>query len=48
MKYDAIKKRGEQWVRIRPALQVYNDSGVLTDTVEDAWFLTEITEDSVR
>jgi len=48
MKYDAIKKRGEQWVKIRPALQVYNDSGVLTDTVEDAWFLTEITEDSVR
>lgn len=48
MKYDAIKKRGEQWVKIRPALQVYNDSGVLTGTVEDAWFLSEITEDSLR
>jgi len=48
MKYDAIKKRGEQWVKIRPALQVYSDSGELTDTLEDAWFLTVITEDSVR
>jgi hypothetical protein len=47
MKYDAIKKRGEQWVKIRPALQVYNDSGVLTETVEDAWFLTAITDDSL-
>jgi len=48
MRYESIKKRGEQWVKIRPALQIYNDSGVLVDTVEDAWFLTEISEAGVR
>ena len=48
MKYDAIKKKGEKWVKVRPALQIYNDSGLLTDTVEDAWYLSEITEDRAK
>jgi len=49
MKFDAIKKRGDQWVRIRPALQVYSDSAVLTQqAVEDAWWLSDITEEGVK
>jgi hypothetical protein len=48
MRYESIKKRAGQSVKIRPALQVYNDSGVLTATVEDAWQITNITENSVR
>jgi hypothetical protein len=49
MKYDSIKKKGEQWVRIRPALQVYNDSAVLKEpAVEDDWWLSDISEDGVK
>jgi len=49
MKYEAIKKRGGQWVRIRPALQVYNDSAVLVQqAIEDAWWLSDISEDGVK
>ncbi len=48
MRYESIKKHGEKWVRIRPALQVYNQSAVLENTVEDAWFMSQITEDSLQ
>jgi len=48
VKFDAIKKRGEQWVRIRPALQIYSDSAVLVQpAVEDAWYLSNVSEDGV-
>jgi hypothetical protein len=47
MRYEAIKKRAGQWVRIRPALQVYDDSAILRDTVEDAWQVEDITESTL-
>jgi hypothetical protein len=48
MKYESIKKHGEKWVKIRPALQQYDNSAVLQYTVEDAWWLSEISENSMK
>ncbi len=47
MRHEAIKKNSGQWVKIRPALQVYDRSAVLRETVEDAWLISDITADSL-
>ena len=48
MRYEAIRKHEGQWVKIRPALQIYDHSAVLTDrAVEDAWCISDITEKSL-
>lgn len=48
MRHEAIKKRSDQWVRIRPALQIYDHSAVLQETVEDAWLISDITDTSLK
>ncbi len=48
MKYDALKKHADRYVKIRPALQRYDDLAVLETTLEDAWWLTEVTPEGAR
>ena len=48
MKYEAIKKYANRYVKIRPALQRYDDSATLEATLEDAWWLTEVTPEGAR
>lgn len=50
MRYESITKNVNQWVKIRPALQVYVDkpSVMLDVTVEDAWWLHDLAEKTVK
>jgi hypothetical protein len=49
LRHEAIKKHEGQWVKIRPALQIYDHAGALEQAaVEDAWCVTEITSTSLK
>ena len=48
MKYDALKKHSDRRIRIRPALQRYSDAAELEATLEDIWFLTDVSPNGVR
>jgi hypothetical protein len=48
VRHEAIKKRDGQWVKVRPALQIYDHSAVLQETVEDAWCVSDITDSSLK
>lgn len=48
VKYEALKKHADRYVKIRPALQRYDDLATLEMTLEDAWFLTEVTPEGAR
>lgn len=48
MKYDALKKHANRHVRIRPALQRYDDAAKLEATLEDVWYLGEVSTEGVN
>lgn len=50
MRYESLKKNVNQWVKIRPALQIYVDRPGITldNTIEDAWWLHDLTEKTAK
>ena len=48
MKFEALKNHSDHFVRIRPALQRYDNAARLEMTLEDSWWLTEVTSKGVK
>jgi len=48
VKYDALKKHTNRAVRIRPAFQRYNSAATLEATLEDSWWLTDVTPEGAK